>query len=192
MPFGGPFWIRRPSPDQLERILDDQAGRPFTYDHIGATRSAAPPGYMVEHFRWEIGSEAGSFERAVAALKDWAPQRGAGMQLTPGSPVIAQDESVVLLLPLMGGFVTAAARVVYVVDEPHRYGFAYGTLPHHPEQGEEAFLVERDSGRVSFVIDVFSRPRHPLAWLGRPVARLVQKRTTRRYLEGMLGALREP
>ena len=34
------------------------------------------------------------------------------------------------------------ARVVYVVDEPARRGFAYGTLHGHPESGEEAFLVE--------------------------------------------------
>jgi uncharacterized protein (UPF0548 family) len=28
-------------------------------------------------------------------------------------------------------------RVVYVVDEPRRAGFAYGTLPGHPEIGGE-------------------------------------------------------
>ncbi len=90
---------------------------------------------------------------------------------------------------MVGGFVTAAARIVYVVDEPNRYGFAYGTLPHHPVAGEEAFLVEQDDrGNVNFVIEVFSRPRHPLARLGKPVSRLVQKRTTRKYLQGMLQA----
>ena len=111
------------------------------------------------------------------------------MQLTPATPEIVQDECLVLVLPLMGGYVTAAARIVWVVDEPSRFGFAYGTLPHHPEQGEEAFLVEQDpDGRVNFVIDVFSKPRHLLARLGRPVARLVQKRATRKYLEGMVAA----
>ena len=35
-------------------------------------------------------------------------------------------------------------RVVYVVDEPDRRGFAYGTLPGHPESGEELFLVRYD------------------------------------------------
>lgn len=88
-------------------------------------------------------------------------------------------------------YVTAAARIVYVVDEPNRYGFAYGTLPHHPVAGEEAFLVEQDEGgNVSFEIEVFSRPRHPLARLGKPVSRLVQKKTTRRYMRGMLEASR--
>ena len=41
------------------------------------------------------------------------------------------------------------ARVVYVIDEPLRKGFAYGTLPGHPETGEEAFIVEyRDDDSV--------------------------------------------
>ena len=31
------------------------------------------------------------------------------------------------------GPVRAPCRVVYVVDEPDRRGFAYGTLPGHPE-----------------------------------------------------------
>ena len=186
MPFGGPFWIRRPSPEQLGRLLEEQSQKELTYPTVGATRTAPPTGYTVEHHSQVLGSGPGTFARAVAALNQWAPQRRAGMQLTPQNPVVAQDGCVVLLLPLLGGYVTAVARIVYVVDEPKRYGFAYGTLPHHPEQGEEAFLVEKDDeGRVSFVIEVFSRPRHPLARLGKPVSRLVQKRTTRKYMQGM-------
>lgn len=189
MPPAGPFWIRRPSNGQLEGLLEEQRLLAFTYPAVGATRTAPPPGYTVEHYSQDLGADPATFGRAVAALNSWAPQRGAGMQLTPESPVVAQDECVVLLQRMLGGFVTAAARIVYVVDEPNRYGFAYGTLPHHPVAGEEAFFVERDDrGRVSFVIEVFSRPRHPLARLGKPVSRLVQKRTTGKYLRGMLEA----
>jgi len=28
-----------------------------------------------------------------------------------------------------------AARIVYVIDEPRRFSFAYGTLPGHAERG---------------------------------------------------------
>jgi uncharacterized protein (UPF0548 family) len=189
VPPGGPFWLRRPSPEQLADLLADQCNRSLTYSAVGATQSSAPPGYKHEHYSQSLGSEPGTFGRAVAALNQWAPQRGAGMQLTPESPVVTQDGCVVLLQRTMGGFVTAAARIVYVVDEPNRYGFAYGTLPHHPVAGEEAFLVEQDdAGNVNFVIEVFSRPRHPLARLGKPVSRMVQKNTTRRYMQGMLEA----
>lgn len=77
----------------------------------------------------------------------------------------------------------AACRIVYVIDEPGTFGFGYGTLPAHPEQGEEAFTVHRDQhGDVSFVITAFSRPRHPLARLGGPLTRRIQVATTERYL----------
>ena len=40
-------------------------------------------------------------------------------------------------------------RVVDVVDEPDRRGFAYGTRMGHPVSGEEAFIVHRSlDGRV--------------------------------------------
>lgn len=39
-----------------------------------------------------------------------------------------------------------AARIVYVVDEPRRFGCAYETLPGHVERGEERFLIEITEG----------------------------------------------
>lgn len=77
-----------------------------------------------------------------------------------------------------------------VVDEPDRYGFAYGTLPLHPEEGEEAFLVERgDAGEVRFRIVAFSRPSHWAARLGGPVSRRVQQRALRAYLDALQRAV---
>jgi uncharacterized protein (UPF0548 family) len=43
--------------------------------------------------------------------------------------------------------------VVYVVDEPGRIGFAYGTTAHGPESGEESFILEhRDDDTVWLTI----------------------------------------
>jgi uncharacterized protein (UPF0548 family) len=75
--------------------------------------------------------------------------------------------------------------LVYVVDEPDRAGFAYGPLPAHPEEDEEAFLIRRRDGRVRFEVIAFSRPRHPLARLGAPITRLLQLRTNNNYLDAM-------
>ncbi len=77
-------------------------------------------------------------------------------------------------------------RVVYVVDETHRKGFAYGTLPGHPESGEEAFVVELDGdGTVTFTITAFSRPSSRLARVAGPVNRAVQRWITGRYLRSL-------
>jgi uncharacterized protein (UPF0548 family) len=79
-----------------------------------------------------------------------------------------------------------ADRIVYVVDEPERFGFGYGTVEGHAERGEEAFIVEQDSdGSVRLRLTIFSRPEHALARLGAPVTRAVQLRATRAYLEGL-------
>src|SRR3954454_3069745 len=109
----------------------------LTYTEVGATASRPPAGYR--HDRWEtdLGPDEGDrFARAARALREWAPQRGAGLRVFPGDPV-SLDASFVLVIPMPAGFATAAGRVVDVVDERDRWGFAYGTLPAHPEQGEE-------------------------------------------------------
>ncbi len=112
------------------------------------------------------------------------------MTVVPGQEV--RDGAVfalVLRLPF-GGFATAAGRVIYVVAEPGRSGFAYGTLPGHPERGEESFLVVRRDGRLWFEITAFSRPRHWLARIGWPVTRALQVRATRGYIAAMRAAVR--
>jgi len=99
-----------------------------------------------------------------------------------GAPFLAAGDTAQLLIPFLFWRVTAPARVVYVIDEPRRKGFAYGTLPGHPESGEEAFIVELDDdGSVWLRLRAFSRPASLFWWLGYPVLRIVQEFYTRRY-----------
>ena len=50
-------------------------------------------------------------------------------------------------------------RIVYVVDQERCFGFAYGTLPGHPESGEERFVVEETEGGEALLrMTAFSRP----------------------------------
>ena len=80
----------------------------------------------------------------------------------------------------------APCRVVYVVDEPGRRGFAYGTLPGHPERGEEAFLIrQHDDGTVIFTITAFSTPATPLAKAAGPIGRAIQRSISTRYLRAL-------
>jgi uncharacterized protein (UPF0548 family) len=82
--------------------------------------------------------------------------------------------------------VVAPCRLVYVTDEPSRFGFAYGTLPGHPEKGEEAFhVVLGGDGAVSAEIVAFSRPNDLPTRLAGPVGRAIQVVATRRYLDGI-------
>lgn len=93
-----------------------------------------------------------------------------------------------MLLSLGGGPIRIGAprRVVYTVTEPRRQGFAYGTLPGHPESGEEAFTVEQKPDvTITFTITAFSRPGTATARIAGPLGRLIQRRVTSRYLRAM-------
>jgi uncharacterized protein (UPF0548 family) len=84
------------------------------------------------------------------------------------------------------------ARVVYRVEEPRRFGFAYGTLPDHPERGEERFLIEWNQADDSVWYDLVavSRPRHWLARLGYLYARYEQAKFRRLSGDAMQRACR--
>jgi uncharacterized protein (UPF0548 family) len=84
-----------------------------------------------------------------------------------------------------------ACRIVYVVKEQRRFGFAYGTLPAHAESGEERFTVEwrQEDNSVWYDILAFSRPRELLSRLGCPFVRKLQKRFARESAVAMLRAV---
>lgn len=109
-----------------------------------------------------------------------------------GTPFLVPGDTALLVIPVVGGLWTikSPARVVYVVDEPSRKGFAYGTLPGHPESGEEAFIVDQtEDGSVWLTITAFSRPSSWYWWMVYPVLRAFQEYYTRRYLRSLTGPL---
>jgi uncharacterized protein (UPF0548 family) len=176
----------------LRAFVTDQAALEYTYREVGASAGAdLPAGYVHDRESADLGPFTPEvFDRAATALRSWRPQTGAGLIVFPGDPV-AEGETFALVMALpVAGHVVAAGRVVFVVDEPDRRGFAYGTLPGHPEQGEESFAVVRRGDRLVFEVTAFSRPRHPLTRLGKPVSRLLQRSTTRRYIAAMRAAAR--
>ena len=85
------------------------------------------------------------------------------------------------------GPVRAPCRVVYVVDEPDRRGFAYGTLPGHAESGEERFVVRYDPATDEVCAEVEAFSRHATWWskLGSPVTSVIQQVVTDRYLRAL-------
>jgi uncharacterized protein (UPF0548 family) len=123
----------------------------------------------------------------VAASVDDADEEVFGPE---GLAFVAPGVTAVLGIPFGPFRVHAPARVVYVIDEPTRRGFAYGTLPGHPEDGEEAFIVDRTAdGSVWLEIRAFSRPANGGWWLVYPVLRMSQWFYTRRYLRALSGPL---
>jgi uncharacterized protein (UPF0548 family) len=179
------FSVRPPSPAELPHVAARQADCPLTYAERGASHASRPAGYRNDRWETDLGGfDQATFDRLGEAVCQWQAQRGAGLTVYPAQAA-RPGLTFALSFRLAGVYVTAAARVVYLTSEPGRRGFAYGTLPQHPEQGEEAFHVVQDGSRMLFRITAFSRPAHPLARGGAPFTRLAQVRMTKAYLRAM-------
>jgi uncharacterized protein (UPF0548 family) len=158
----------------------------LTYQEVGqATAGRLPPGYHHLRRSTVIGGRQDLFGRTGAALFSWQPQLRAGLSVCASTPT-AEPGTVVLLSARMGPLrISAPCRVVRVVTEPGIQGFAYGTLPGHPESGEEAFVVEQlRDGTVTVTITAFSRPA-TLARAAGPLGRVIQRHMTSRYLRAL-------
>ncbi|WP_405139152.1 DUF1990 family protein [Nocardia sp. NBC_01388] len=157
---------------------------PFTYADAGATRGEFPPGYHHFRIRRRIGSGRALFEEAGIQILAYRMQRGTGIFERATTPNAEPGTELTVRLGLGPFGISAPCRVVYVLDEPNRRGFAYGTLPGHPESGEELFAVEYDPADESVhgIVAAFSRPGAWYTRLGGPVVRLIQHWFATRYI----------
>lgn len=130
------------------------------------------------------------FDEAGVPVAPEAAIEGEVVYGSEGQSFIAPGDTAMLIVPFWPIGVRAPCRVVYVIDEPRRKGFAYGTLPGHPESGEEAFIVEQtEDGSVWLTIRAFSRPGGWAWWAVYPVLRIAQIVFTRRYLRALSSPL---
>jgi uncharacterized protein (UPF0548 family) len=161
----------------------------LTYAEVGATKGGSVPrGYHAMTERRRVGG-ADALDRAGDVVLAFGMQRGAGIRVTSSEPLARVGLDVHLEVGIGRLRLPAPTRVVYVVSEPDRRGFAYGTLPGHPESGEELFLVERVDGATFAEVRAFSRPGRWFTRLGGPVVRVAQRRFARRYLDALERAL---
>jgi uncharacterized protein (UPF0548 family) len=184
------FRISEPTERDVIQFISAQRNLPFTYSEVGATVATAPTGYNVDHNRIQLGEGEATYARAVEALKNWRQFELGWVTIVPRGVAVEVDATVAVKARAFGTWSLNASRVVYVIDESRRFGFAYGTLPDHVERGEERFLIEwLPDNSVWYDIIAFSRPQHPLVKLSSPLARLLQKRFARDSLNRMKSAV---
>jgi uncharacterized protein (UPF0548 family) len=184
------FLLRRPSPPFIRAFLEVQAKLNWTYSAVGVTADVTPAGYALDHKRIRLGSGHAAFIAAKDALRKWEQFRLGWVEpCWPDTP-IEPGQVVGVLARFCGLWSLNACRIVYVRDEPRRFGFAYGTLPDHIESGEERFTVEwrEDDDAVWYDILAFSRPNYFLARY--PFVRRLQKRFARDSGAAMLRAVK--
>jgi len=124
----------------------DRGPTGLTYAEVGATRlaGALPPGYRHLAHRMRVGRGHAAFEAAGEAVMTFRMHQGMHVRPHASGPRATPGMGVTVFLGPRGLSLRAPCEVVWTVDEPRRRGFAYGTLPGHPERGEESFIVDRD------------------------------------------------
>ena len=174
------FLARRPSSQDIAGFLRASAALPLSYEPVGLAQGNAA-GFHVDEQSAIVGSGDAAFERALHALTAWRHFQLGWVELHPPSAAIEPGTIVAVLVNHAGFWSLNGCRVVYTIGargDCDECGFAYGTLANHAECGEEIFTVslDRQSGAVTYTIRAASRPRAPLARIGYPITRLLQRR----------------
>ncbi len=187
------FSIKRPTNTKIEGYLRRQVGQPFSYDFVGCTRDerfSVRHGWNMDHHRVLLGHGPEAFDRGRAAIDAWQ-MFSQEMTKVFGHDLPHENLTVAVLyrVSIAPLWLLMPARIVYTINDTmtrdgqriERYGFAYGTLPDHPERGEERFLVEwnRADDIVHYDLLAISQPRDLLARVGFPYARREQARFRR-------------
>ena len=177
------------------RRTAELAARDLTYAPAGATCPAddrwtsPPPGYRNYERTVRIGQGPTDWEAAATAILTWGVKTRSGFAIEAGPGVGSRVEAGAnyWLVASLGPFaVREPARIVAVVDEPARCGFAYGTLDGHPVSGEESFVVHRTpDGVVWLTLRSLTSPA-PGGWrLAFPAILVAQRWYRFRYLRAL-------
>ena len=168
--------------------------RALSYAPVGATAPGdavwnAPRGFRAYERTVAIGRGESQWQKAAAGLMNWEVKTRSGFRVDGDGEArtpVEQGRSYWLIAALGPFAVREPARVVAVVDEPDRCGFAYGTLTGHPVTGEEAFVVSRTpDGDVLLTLRSLTRSS-PGRWrLLFPLILVAQRWYRSRYLRAL-------
>ncbi len=133
-----------------------------------------------------LGEGNAVFQAASQAIRKWAMFPGGWALIYADNTPIEVGRVVVMCAHVLGIWWLNCSRIVYTVTEPNRFGFAYGTLKHHVECGEELFqVIMEENGHVFYEIQAFSRPRFWMVRMVYPLARYYQRQFVKDSLKNM-------
>jgi uncharacterized protein (UPF0548 family) len=189
-----PRWSwHAPTDAEVRAFIAEQRDATWSYPEHGASNGGEPAGYALDHNRAKLGHGEAAFAAACATLRAWRMFPAPWTRITPADAPFRVGETLAMQAHALGVWWLNACRIIYVVDESapvRRFGFAYGTLPAHVEQGEERFSVElQPDGSVWYDLRAFSRPRYWPVRLAKPLARRLQIRFVRESMAAMRQAV---
>ena len=132
-----------------------------------------------------IGRGDAVWNRATDEVLRWRVKTESGFTVDQPRPV-AEGDRVTVTARVLGVRVVEPVEVVRVVRMPDRVGFSYRTLPGHPVDGEEAFIVHRSGDDVHLTVRSLTRAARRQPWrMLYPLLRVAQAIAHRRYLRAL-------
>lgn len=180
---------------QCRKLVELSATEELTYSPIGMSLPGndAPAGFKLHEVSAVIGSGEEAYRNAGYHLMHWQVHRWAKLYVQASADAVRIDEDFAVAHSIGPMAVCAPARVVEVVAEPGRCGFSAGTLPRHPERGEETLiLTHRDDDQVEFTVRAVAAPSHLGIRLATPLASGVQRKVAKRLIEAARTAATVP
>ena len=171
------FFFRYPLAETRKKYVPSTD---FSYSEVAATKGELPDSvsdkYNVDRYYTEIGKGAECFRKAKLALQRWQHFDLGWINIQAPAPVV--DLVVPVVVRVFGIWTLNYCKVVYLLEERNKWGFAYGTLSTHGESGEERFVLSHnlETDVVGYEIVAFSRPNHWLAKMGYIFTRRLQRR----------------
>ncbi|MCM2369252.1 DUF1990 family protein [Aporhodopirellula aestuarii] len=170
------FSISKPNDLAIDRFLKRQARCDFNYPDVGASAGELPPGYDHHHVDVELGRGDLVFAKAQSAITSWAQFRVGWVEACPPTTPLVIGQNIAIRARFFGLYALAACRIVdaFGCDEGsgRNFGVSIGTLPDHPEQGEERFEISQSrDGDVRYQVTAFFRANQTLATLAWPYLR---------------------
>jgi uncharacterized protein (UPF0548 family) len=149
-----------------------QRGAGFEIEDISAGTGAQYPGIV--------------YDADGSPLADQPAPRTEQRFTADGIPYIAAGMTATLRRRKRFGTADTPVLVVYVIDEPERVGFAYGTTAEGPESGEESFILEhRDDDTVWLTIRSVLQTAGGIRSLGAPAVRRRRRELTKLELRAL-------
>lgn len=149
--------------------------------------AASDPAFRRSEVSAVIGRGADAWQRAADDVLRWRVKTRSGFLVGSDAPVRAGQRERIRVR-VLGMTIVEPVEVVAVVEDGDRVGFAYRTLPGHPVDGEEAFVVHRDSvdGDITLTVRSLTRAAPQQPWrLLHPLLRIAQRVARRRYLRAL-------
>lgn len=159
----------------------------YSYPEVGACGNRVPDGYTFDVYKGYVGKGREAFEYAIHKFKAFECHNKAGLLVAPDDFEFKKGSSAFFGMKITNRLVLGFPdRIVYIKELKNLFECAYGTLEGHPEQGEEVFRISIDKDEVvTFEIECFSKIVSPIARLGYPVSRYLQRNMTRKYIKAI-------